>query len=392
MSPAARGGGEGGRARAAGGAKREAPPHRQVEQFVAELAKARQLPTVTLLRGEETFFLRQALEALTAKAAALGVEVLKHDEGDPDFDPALLFNDLSTAPLFGGEQLLLLRSLDKLTEKRGKQEAPLLTALDAFLAAATPGRALVLEAPGLRADHGLCKRVAAAGGTLLNLRRLWDSPPPWNPDPRQSELVQWCLERARQRRLPLDPDRAVSVVLATGNDLAGIDAQLERLGQAGPGAFAETLVWQAGGSPFAVAQAALSGRTREALSGVEVLFRRGMTDRSGEKKLDLGALVALLNGALIGGARQAHATLAARESGAEPPAFGGGPRAQEELEERLRARPKASTWAALLEDLAELDRQHKRGRSADADEYARLLLRWALRHPLPSRPAAPRRG
>lgn len=377
-----------------GAAKRESPPHRQLEAFEALLAAAPQLPRLVLLRGDEPFFLRQALEAMQKRALGLGVELLKHDEEDPDFNAALMFNDVQSAPLFGGEQLLILRSLDRFLEKRAgdKQAAPLVKAVSAFIEAGTPGRALLLEAPGIRADHALVKLVTAAEGQILALRRLYDNPPPWNPDPRQTELVQWCHERAQKRRLRLDLEHAATVVAATGNDLAEIEAQLGRLEAAGPAAFEKTLVWQAGGSPFAVAHAALCGRIREALSGVEVLFRRGMTERGGERKLDAGATAVLLSSALISGARLAHSAARIQESGGDPLAAAGYPRAREELQERLAARPRANTWRQILEELAELDRNHKRGRSADADEFARLFLAWALRLPVAAaRGAAPGR-
>ena len=51
-------------------------------------------------------------------------------------------------------------------------------------------------------------------------RKLWDSPPPWDPDPRKSELALWVRARSGDLGVCLTPDDAAYVAAATGNDLA----------------------------------------------------------------------------------------------------------------------------------------------------------------------------
>ena len=79
---------------------------------------------------------------------------------------------------------------------------------------------LVLSAEKLRADHPLAKE-GKERGVLVGCRRLYDSPPSWDPDPRKAELVQWCAARAKVMGVPLDLSEAAYVVAATGNQLAG---------------------------------------------------------------------------------------------------------------------------------------------------------------------------
>ena len=90
---------------------------------------------------------------------------------------------------------------DSLLKTRSKEPTALTRAVKAFLASADIPGLVVLEAETLRADHAAVKAVVEAGGATLSCRKLWDSPPPWDPDPRKAELVAvGAGPRARARR------------------------------------------------------------------------------------------------------------------------------------------------------------------------------------------------
>jgi DNA polymerase III delta subunit len=227
---------------------------------------------------------------------------------------------------------------------------------------------LVLADASLRVDHALVKAILAAGGLAPAFRKLWDSPPPWRPDPLETELVQWTLRRASELGLRLTAHQALFVSAATGNDLAALDGELETLRAGGGRDLRESVSWTAGGTPWNVADHILGGDLPRALSGIETLFRGGFQEKSGKRLLDAGALAAMLVAALQRGASGAL-------EGAR--AAGGSPAQRGAAEERARRRPRAH-WRALLEEAAALERALKSGAGLDANDFARLALRWAL--------------
>jgi len=359
----------------------------QVKALERELAGASALGTAYVVRGDEPYFRQRAADAVVARARALGAEVLVFDAADPDFDSQVLMGDLGTAPMFSERQLIVARGIESLLTKAGKQDAPLARAVLAFLVRKDAGRSLLLQLGSLRADHAVAKAVVALGGPLLSLRRLYDSPPPWNPDPRQTELVQWCLERSRELGLRLDANQALYVAAATGNDLSALDTQLERLRHAG-GDPRKAVAWQASGSPFGAADSLCRGDLARSLAAIEGLFRGGMVGRDGARVVDEGALVPILLGALLRGVRQGLAAAQAQAAGGSPEAVleGGGPgreRAREELMQRLARRPQPAMWRRMLADLLDLDRRGKTGSRLDAAHFAALALAWRIDAPPP---------
>jgi DNA polymerase III delta subunit len=366
-------------------APRESPPNAQLARFEEEVTAAQALAPGYLIRGEEEYFKRRAVGALRTRAKALELEVEVHDAGDPDFDAQRLMGELATPPMFSPGQLLVARGVGALLKGSGKQASPLMQALTSFLERREAGRSVVIVVGAMRANHALVKHFADAGLPSLSLRRLYDTPPPWKPDPRAVELVQWVQARGRELGLRLDADRALYVAAATGNDLEAIEGQLERLKvSAGDGGMESAVHWQAGASPFSVADSLCRGDLRRSADGVEALFRGGMQGRDGERVVDRGALTAILVGSLYRGVRQGLAAARAIEAGAAPPAAAeaagaSNERARGELLERLRARPRASDWARMFEELADLDRRSKSGAGVDASDFARLALAWAVR-------------
>ena len=369
--------------------KREAPPHVQLAAFEKSVAGADGLATAYLIRGDEGYFRRRALDALRKRADALDVEVVVHDASDPDFDPQMLLGDLATPPMFASAQLILAREVDPLLKKVGSKDSPFVRGILAFLERAEPERSVAITVNTMRADQAIAKRIKKLELPHLSVRRLWDSPPPWNPDPRQVELVQWLLVRARELGVKLDPDQAVYVVAATGNDLDAIEDQLERLRHGGQRALQEVIRWQSGGSPFAVADHLCRGDLPRAVDAIAALFQGGMTSRDGAKVVDRAALGAILIGSLARGVRQGLAAARDLERGIPPAnaaakAGAGGDRAKAELVERLRRRPSAQEWSRMLDDLAAVDRRAKSGAGVDASDFTSLALSW-------SAPTAPQR-
>ena len=338
------------------------------------------------LRGEERYFRERALAGLRRKAESLGYELCLHEveresEGG-DFRLARLIDDLSGGGLFAARRAILVRNPGELLKKDGGEDSVLTRAALAFLASPEDAGTLVLSDPSLRADHVLVKAILARGGLAPTFRKLWDSPPSWRPDPLQTELVQWTLRRASELGLSLTGHQALYVSAATGNDLAALDDQLETLRASGGRDLRTSVSWTAGGTPWNVADHLLNGDVPRALSGIEALFRGGFQEKSGKRLLDPSALAVMLVAALQ---RGASTCLELSRTGASPRAEGGSPAQRAAAEARARRRPSAD-WRALLEEAATLERELKSGTGLDANDFARLALRWSLA-PRP-RPAA----
>lgn len=331
---------------------------------------AGELPAVVVLRGEESFYRDLAVRYLVDAARKKGLEVCRHDSHDPEFKIATLVDDLQSGALFSAGRCVVLRGAGEVLRKGSRAWSE---AAEKALAhkIEQPGQdLLVLEAEKLRADLRLLK-AAAAKGTSFEFRRFWDSPPPWNPDPRQTELVQWILRQARQLGVSLKPEQGVYIAAATGNDLAALEAQLERAAAAG-GKVEGVVVWEAGGSPFAIADLLVAGEAASALAGLENLFRGGFAETDGRREQAAEALVAILGPAVSGKARE---TLRVARDGEQ--ALAGSPRQKEQVLERV-GRRSTQDWARLLDDAATLERRARSGPAVGVDDWSAFALRWRL--------------
>lgn len=374
---------------------READPMTQLRQLTAAVADG-PLQRGYVLRGEERYFRDKAEELVRRRAADLGQEVCLHDTEDPDFALTRLTDDLSGGGLFAAQRCVVLRNAGKLlTKETGGKDTGLGRSLSAFVESADDVGALVLSGTSIRADNHVVKAVKKVGGTLLTSRKLWDSPPPWNPDPRQVELVQWLGTRAREVGVPLAPDQAAYVVAATGNDLFALDAQLDRLRGRPASELQELVGWNAEGSPWKVADNLVAGNAAKAVSGIEGLFRGGFKQKDGKRLVDTGGLVPMLLSALTGKVRQnlAGARVLARGAGAAEAADVAGvakhQNARQEFEATVRlASPEQ--WAARLDELAALERRAKGSGVVDATDFALLAARWGARSR--AQPAPAQRG
>jgi DNA polymerase III delta subunit len=328
------------------------------------------LPPALVVRGEEGWYRHQAALRLVELANERGLEVCRHDTGDPEYRAASLLDDLAGGALFGGGRLVLVRGAGELLRKGSRHHSE--AAVKAILARIErPGEdCIVLDAPSLRADSKVAKALAPQE-LLFSFRKLWDTPPPWKPDPRSVELVQWILGRARERGLKLKPEQAVYVAAATGNDLAALDGQLERAAQAG-GTLEAAVVWDPGASPWAIAEQLVDGVAARAVMGLESLFKGGFVGKDGRREMAPEALVAMLGPAVSGKAREA---LAVARSGGPPRT--GSPRQREAVAARVRLRSEAD-WARMVDDAAGLERRARSGPAVGVNDWAAFALRWRL--------------
>ncbi|MEM1449121.1 MAG: hypothetical protein AAF957_06980 [Planctomycetota bacterium] len=376
-----------------GGKPRDPNPADALRDFEATVERG--LPTVAILRGEERYFRDQGVRVMVEAAKAAGLEICRHDGHDPEYDAARLLDDLSTGALFGGARCVVVHGAERIVVDRATHASPAIR--DAMRARIEAGGeasgegCLVLSAEKLRADHALAKAAKAAGGPIVGCRRLYDTPPPWNPDPRNAELVQWCAARARALGVRIDVGEAAFVVAATGNDLAAIEDQLQRLVGRGDDAVRELVPWTAGASTWDVADHIARGDLERASLGIESLFAGGASQRDGSRVIDRPGIVAQLItaiGAKLREAERGAAELRAGRGAAQAAAAAGvkGPKpAVLAFEKRLAARP-PTAWTPMLEDFGALERRSRSGVSVDATDFLAFALRWRLRAPASGRP------
>lgn len=359
-------------------------PGDQMRALAATLQQP-SLPRGVILRGDERWFRESAIRMATEAATKHGLEVVRHDAKDPDFDLRAAVGDLTEAPMFSSARCVVVRNAASLLKKEGDAPSPLLDAASRFLGGKSPDGMLVLDAEGLRADNAVVKKAVAAGAPVLELRRLYDAPPPWerNGDLRKTELVQWFTARARERNVPLTSDEALYVCAATGNDLAALDNALSRLVGRGKESVRSLVAWEAGAAPWDVAEQIARGDAARAVAGIETLFRGGFA-KGGERELDPSALFAMLLGSLRNKAREALAGARAVERGGDPfdaIEYKGHPSGRDEIVARLQCRP-AAKWEALLEDLVALERKGRSGKEqggeVDASDLVAFALRWRV--------------
>ena len=365
---------------AARGAREPDPPS-QIRALAAAIEAGRTLARGFAVRGEERWFREQALSVLARAGEARGWELVRHDAHDPEFDLARLLDDLSAVPMFAAGRMIVVRNAAPLVKKDARDAAAVQRALLAFLRDPTAPGCAVVEAESLRADHAVVKAVLEIGGRSVDCRRLWDSPPPWNPDPRQVELVQWLLARARERKIALDAGEAAYVAQVTGNDLHALDSALDRVAERRARGVKDVVGWTGAASPFQTAEDLCRGDAPRALAGVEALFRTGFEERDGSRERDADAVFAVFLGSLRGKLRQSLAGAVAfersgdMEQAARDAGVSANPRALRDFEARVRTRP-ADAWRAMIDDVAEIERRTRINGVVDANDLAVLAVRW----------------
>lgn len=366
---------------------READPRAELAAHEEELASGDDLRSSYVLRGAEPWFRERAVQALLRRAKELGYELCQHDAKDPDFRIQTLHDDLCAGALFASKRcVVVLHPEDLLKKAAGKKaDPPLLRSILSFLDGERGSVCVVAES--LRADAKVVKEVKKRGGAVRSFRRLWDSPPPWEPggDLRRTELVQWLGSRARELGAKLTAEQAVLLATARGNDLAALDAELGIMRDGGAESVLSGLDLDAAASPFKVAEDMVRGDVGKALFGLETLWRGGMRkDKDGTRETRGTALVVILLGSLRRYARQGLAGSRAIAAGAnvkdaaEAAGVGPQPMARRAFESLVGLRP-PEAWERLFADVGDLERRSRTGTEIDVNDLARLALRWRPR-------------
>ncbi len=354
-------------------------PLPQKELALLERGLSAALAPGYVLRGPERWFVDRALSALRHRATELGLEVCLHDAADPDFQLARLLDDLCGTALFSSGRLVVAAGIDEQLKKRGADEAAATRAVRAFVEHRRG--TVVIVSDSLRADHAVVRSIQAAGGALHTFRALWETSPPWEPDPARTELVQWIASRAADLGLKLSRDSLLLLARAKGNDLFALESELALLRSAGPAA-ARALESDAAGSPQRLSDALLAGDHRAALLEIEELWRGGFARSTGSgRETGSGAILAVLFGSLRRGVRQglfgAAALCAGSDlaSAADQAGVPNWPRARQAFQAHVGLRsPRA--WRAMYADLTTLERRSRSGATVDGGDLAAFALRW----------------
>ncbi len=361
--------------------KSESTPLAQLKEFENRLESANGLPRCTVLRGPEMWFHDRAIRAVVERAKEAGFDVNQHDPSDPDYDGRGLFADLRGGSLFSSAILVVVRNAGELLKKSGSRDSDLVGLLKTYVTGDDSTGAVVIQAQSLRADHALVKATVKVGGASLNFRKLYDSPAPWAPDPRNVELVIWIRERAKEMGVNLRSEDAVYLSSALGNDLSALESELRKLAVTGTADLHKSVGWQAGGTPWDVADKILDGKSSIAVAAVESLFAKGFQGKDNKRVLDLSALVTMLNSSLMKTVRQGIGIAEARNSGlpqaqaASIAGITGSPKMVGSAIERASSRT-GREWSAMLDDLVGLDRRMKTGGILDANDYVLFTLKW----------------
>lgn len=367
---------------------READPPTQLKGLASLLSQSGP-PRTALVRGEERYFVERGLKLLSEAAQAKSLEVCKHDAQDPEFEPARLLDDLAANPLFASARCIIVRNADAgrggegLLKKVGTKHSPFTRMAVGFIESDREG-ALFITGRSIRADHAIAKAIKAKGDPVLSMRKLWDTPPPWSPDPRKVELALWVGTRSRELGLRLSPDDCAYLAAATGNDLSAIDTQLEKIRQGGNAKLREIVGWQSGGTPWKTADDLLGGDLARGLAAVESLFRAGFhSDRDGKTEVNPAALAAIVLGTMRSKARQALAGTRALARGASLDAAAteagvGAQKMAREAFSRLLALRDEAGWEAVYRDVLELERKSRLGGDIDVNDFIPLAIRWKV--------------
>ncbi len=371
----------------AGGAKekkKEEAPQQALLRLERALA-AGELAPAYVFHGEERYFRERMSELVLRHAAQRGLETCRHDVKHQEFSLARLSDDLRGSALFSTARCVLLANVGPLVSAKSLDHSPAVAGLLLARIAQPDGGTLVLTAESMTSAQALSKAAQAAGGWVVQCRKLWDTMPSWGgSDPSRIELVGWLLERARALDVRLRPDEAQHVALAIGNDLSALESEIERLRERGGKTVAELVGWQAGASPWTVADDMVRGDVRATAEGLEALFRGGFQGRDGARTLDPSGLAQMLMNALYGKVREALAAVSILGSGAsekDAASFAGipgSPRAQEGFRARMASRA-SREWSVMLEEVAALERRAHQSVPVDVNDFQLLALRWRNR-------------
>lgn len=180
------------------------------EEFQKHLEQAPPAP-VYLFRGEMDSRMEEAWGLLVAKIIPSrarrfnGERLLARDHSAPE-----ILARLSTLPMFGSKQLLMVQHIEAWPKDQHKL-------LQAYLKQPHPSACLVLTLPSQKSNRPLETAVARVGKVIH-----------FAP-PTAKEMPRWLQQRAKAIGKHLSPQAALFLVDQVGLDLPRLDRELEKL-------------------------------------------------------------------------------------------------------------------------------------------------------------------
>lgn len=260
------------------------------------------LGIVTVLSGPEELLADRAVEAIVAgvRAADPAADVTELEAAS--LHPAALA-ELTSPSLFAASRVVVVRGMDTLPAQTGD-------ALVAYAASPAPDIALVLVHRGGQKGRGVLDKLRKAKASVIACDSM-----------KSYELPRFVAAEVRRSGGRIGEDAATLLVDAVGSDLRALTGAVSQLlADTGGAQVTDELVrryfaGRAEVSSFAVADAALSGRSAQALEQLRWALRSGVVPVLVTSALASG----LRNLARLGGAaRGGRDADLAREVGVPP--------------------------------------------------------------------------
>ena len=254
------------------------------------------VPALTVLYGEESWFARKAVEIVRErflKGTDDPIEIVDGPRSASDSEGVALARALEeacTVPMFASRRVVFYRA-----HSPDKKEPELLMRFagseSTFVRMVYSARSL-----GKAAENGLVK----AGALVGNARKLFDRPYPGQPA-FNTALNKWLAERAHERGRRLDLRTAHVLTEQVGNDLMALESHLERIliAAGGKDVLYEDDVRDAFGGGreydgFAFGEAVYERDAATAFRVCRNAFSEGLTDRQGRRSNAEGSVAARL--------------------------------------------------------------------------------------------------
>ncbi|MBI3817834.1 MAG: hypothetical protein HY286_04015 [Planctomycetes bacterium] len=264
-------------------------------------------------RGDEPFLHELLIRRIAAFAESRGSDVNRYDAAVPGFNAPGLYSELTTRSLFAAATVRILKNADALIKKSGEadddesesdalaeegekpsapkrsREAavhPLEKAVLLFIKSAPEGDMLAVTGKKFRAPF--VRAAREAGAFVAEFRPLYDKPFRGPGPVDGTEFGEFAIAIAKEMGLKLAAGALGSIVKKTGSQLSQVAGALEKLRSVANGAeittalVAAQIPYSRPGSPWALAEAVLSGDASRALVEIESLENAGARDTNGK--------------------------------------------------------------------------------------------------------------
>lgn len=264
----------------------------KLEAFITSLRRDG-CPAYVVASGAEEFLRAEARAALVSElgdeADVIEFDWARMAKEDDAF--VRILDELRTGSLFSSGKLVTVRNARPMVIENAK-------ALAAYAAAETAAGILVLEddelvgKKGKKAPKGV-QALLDAGGVAVDCRPLYDRPFGFGKPEWDSDLTRFVVARARDLGKAVSPQTAFELHSRESSGLRVLVAQLEKIALH-VGDRAEITVEDVdalvGGvrdsDLFRVVDAFAACELREAVSGLEAVFGKGVAQSSGGKSFD----------------------------------------------------------------------------------------------------------